>query len=267
MRRLREALDDDAFLLRFQPIAEVATGEIAHHEVLLRMRTENGQLIGPDFFLPAAVRFGLMAEIDAWMIRNVIKRLATLHQDDTSIRLAINLSANAFETENLASYVDKQLREHSVPAECVLFEITENLAVRHLSHVEKQIAALRECGCQVALDDFGKGYSSLTYLQQLSVDFIKIDGSFVRNLAKSPVDQKMVRLIGEIGRESGMKTIAEFVQNAATFSMLSELSVDYAQGNYVGKPRALPSRKPVPVPLAGKRRKKRASRPRSARAG
>ena len=256
MRRLREAVDNDAFVLRYQPIAHVASGEISHHEVLLRMKTENGQLIGPDLFLPAAVRFGLMAEIDAWMIRNVIATLAELHQNDSSLRLAINLSANAFETENLSTYVQAQLDQHKVAATSVLFEITENLAVRHLSHVERQISALREMGCAVALDDFGKGYSSLGHLQQLSVDYIKIDGSFIRNLAKNAVDQKMVRLIGEIGSEAGMKTVAESVQNATSFSLLGELGIDYAQGHYVGKARAPPSTKPVPVPLTSKRRSK-----------
>jgi len=256
MRRLREAIDNDAFQLRYQPIAKVSTGSVVHHEVLLRMRTEDGQLISPDLFLPAAVRFGLMAEIDAWMIRNVIADLAEKRESDTDLRFSINLSANAFETENLATYIDSLLKQHGVPAECVMFEITENLAVRHLAYVEKQISALRRIGCAVALDDFGKGYSSLGHLQQLSVDYIKIDGSFIRNLQKNPVDQKMVRLIAEIGNEAGMKTIAEYVLNAATFSLLSELGVDYAQGNYIGKAAASPSQKPVPAPLAGKRRHK-----------
>lgn len=258
MRRLREAIDSDSFLLRYQPIARVATGEISHHEVLLRMKTENGQMIGPDLFLPAAVRFGLMAEIDAWVIRHGIAALAGLHEKDPDLRLAINLSANAFETENLAAYVKAQLDKNGVRADCVLFEITENLAVRHLEHVERQVSALRDMGCEVALDDFGKGYSSLGHLQQLPVDYIKIDGSFIRNLASNPVDQKMVRLIGEIGSEAGMKTVAEYVQNAASYALLADLGIDYAQGNYVGKPLANPTRRDVPVPLSAGKRKKRA---------
>lgn len=258
MHRLREAIDNDAFELRYQPIAKVSTGSVSHHEVLLRMRSEDSQLIGPDLFLPAAVRFGLMAEIDAWMIRRVIADLAEKRESDADLRFAINLSANAFETENLASYVDSLLKQHAVPAECVMFEITENLAVRHLTYVEKQISALRRIGCAVALDDFGKGYSSLGHLQQLSVDYIKIDGSFIRNLPKNPVDQKMVRLIAEIGNEAGMKTVAEYVLNAATLSLLAELGVDYAQGHYIGKAAASPSKKSVPAPLAGKRRQRQA---------
>ena len=207
MRKLREAIDQDAFLLRFQPIVHVDSGETSHHEVLVRLRMDDGKIVGPDMFLPAAVRFGLMAEIDAWMIEHAIAAYVQHSQNDDSLRFAINLSANAFETENLSSYVQSRLEKHGVAPEKILFEITENLAVRHLSHVEKQITALREMGCEVALDDFGKGYSSLGYLQQLSIDYIKIDGSFIRNLVTNTVDQKMVRLIAEIGREAGMKTM------------------------------------------------------------
>ncbi len=257
MRKLREAIDQDLFLLRFQPVVNIATGDTAHYEVLVRLKMDDGQTVGPDVFLPAAVRFGLMAEIDAWMIREVIRAQARYRENYPSLKLAINLSANAFETEDLTGYVATQLAENDVAPTDISFEITENLAVRHLSHVEKQVAKLRDMGCAIALDDFGKGYSSLGYLQQLSFDFIKIDGSFIRNIVKNPVDQKMVRLIAEIGREAGMKTIAEYVQSAPAFSLLAELGVDYAQGYYVGKPAAVPRRRQLPVALASKRRQSR----------
>jgi EAL domain-containing protein (putative c-di-GMP-specific phosphodiesterase class I) len=257
MRKLREAIDQDLFLLRYQPIVDIVSGETSHHEVLVRLRVDDDKIVSPDMFLPAAIRFGLMAEIDAWMIDHAIEAYALHCQNDESLRFAINLSANAFETEDLASYVQSRLDEHGVAASKIMFEITENLAVRHLSHVEKQITALREMGCEVALDDFGKGYSSLGYLQQLSVDYIKIDGSFIRNLATNTVDQKMVRLIAEIGREAGMKTIAEYVQSGPVFSLLAELGVDYAQGYYVGKPAAVPRKKTLPILLATKRRANR----------
>lgn len=257
MRRLREAIDESTFLLRYQPIVHIASGETSHHEVLIRLKLEDGQIVSPDMFLPAAIRFGLMAEIDAWMIEHAIEAYVEHSANNDTLRFAINLSSNAFETENLATYVDSHLKKHGVAPEKIMFEITENLAVRHLSHVEKQITALRKMGCEVALDDFGKGYSSLGYLQQLSVDYIKIDGSFIRNLTTNTVDQKMVRLIAEIGREAGMKTIAEYVQSGPAFSLLAELGVDYAQGFYVGKPAATPRNKTLPVLLASKRRKNR----------
>ncbi|MCH8137159.1 MAG: EAL domain-containing protein, partial [Proteobacteria bacterium] len=191
------------------------------------------------------------------MIDHAIEAYTQHSENDDLLRFAINLSANAFETEHLASYVQSRLDQYGVAADKIMFEITENLAVRHLSHVEKQITALRDMGCQVALDDFGKGYSSLVHLQQLPVDYIKIDGAFIRNLVKNTIDQKMVRLIAEIGREAGMKTIAEYVQNGPTFSLLAELGVDYAQGFYIGKPAAVPRRRTLPILLATKRRKQR----------
>ena len=257
MRKLREAIDQDLFLLRFQPVVDIASGETSHHEVLLRLKMDDGQIVGPDMFLPAAVRFGLMAEIDAWMIEHAAEAQAKYAENDPRLRIAVNLSANAFENEDLAGFVAVQLEKFGVAPTKIIFEITENLAVRHLTHVERQVAALRSMGCEVALDDFGKGYSSLGYIQQLSFDYIKIDGSFIRNLVKNPVDQKMVRLIAEIGREAGMKTVAEYVQSGPAFSLLAELGVDFAQGYYVGKPVAVPRPRTLPVALASKRRKHR----------
>ena len=252
VRKLREAIDTNAFSLRYQPIVQISSGETTHHEVLLRMKSDNGKLIMPDAFLPAAVRFGLMAEIDTWVIENAIKALAEFRGGNPHLRFSINLSTNAFEAENLAAYVGSQLTKYNVPANCVIFEITESLAVRHLSHVEQQIAVLRELGCEVALDDFGTGYSSFSYIQQLSVDYIKIDGSFIKDLCNKPVDQKMVQLIGEIGREAGMKTIAEYVQSSEALSLLAKLGIDYAQGYYIGRPAKVPTMKSMPIPIATK---------------
>lgn len=257
MRKLRAAIDQDLFSLRFQPVVNIATGETSHHEVLLRLTLDDDEVVGPDLFLPAAVRFGLMAEIDAWVIEHALAAHAEHSEFNPTLRLAVNLSANAFENEDLTGFVAAQLQNYGVRPDQIIFEITENLAVRHLSHVERQVAALREMGCEIALDDFGKGYSSLGYLQQLSFDYIKIDGSFIRNLVKNQVDQKMVKLIAEIGREAGMQTIAEYVQSGPAFSLLAELGVDYAQGYYVGKPIALPRSRTLPIALASKRRKQR----------
>ena len=255
--KLREAIDNDLLILRYQPIVCIETGETSHHEVLLRMKSPKGGMISPDAFLPAAVRFGLMAEIDTWLIETAIAELARYRQDAADLRFAINLSSNAFEAENLTAFVRSQLTRHEVPAECVTFEITESLAMRHLNHVEKQIAGLRELGCEVSLDDFGTGYSSFSYLQKLPVDYIKIDGTFIKDLVRNPVDQKMVRMIGEIGRAAGMKTVAEYVQSGAIFTLLGELGIDYAQGFYIGRPTATPIRKTMPVAIDARERKGR----------
>jgi len=171
--KLREAIDNDDFILLYQPIVEIATGRITHHEVLLRLKADDNKTIAPDAFLPAAVRFGLMGEIDSWLVANAIRALARHREERPDLRFSINLSANAFETDDLTGLIHAHLVRNNVPPKAVIFEITESLAVRHLSHVEKQIGSLRTLGCELALDDFGTGYSSFGYLQRLPVDYIK----------------------------------------------------------------------------------------------
>ena len=165
------------------------------------------------------------------------------------LRFAINLTANAFETQNLTEIVRSNLDKHGVPANAVVFEITESLAVRHLEYVEREIDSLRELGCELALDDFGTGYSSFSYLQHLPMDYIKIDGCFIKDMVNNPVDQKIIRLIGEIGREAGMKTVAEYVKDGASLSLLGELGIDYAQGHYIGRPSTAPNQRAMPIPI------------------
>ena len=256
VRQIREALESDSFLLRYQPIVRIETGETSHHEVLLRMNTPEGKMIGPDAFLPAAVRFGLMNEIDHWVVRNAIRALSEYHIENPQLRFTINLSANAFESGNLAPVVYEALKKHSVSADHIIFEITESLAARHLRHVESEIAALRKMGCHFALDDFGTGYSAFSYLRELTVDYIKIDGSFVKQVSKKTLDQKVVRLIGEVAHEAGIETIAEYVQSAEAFAMLARLGIDYAQGHYVGKPTANPIMRSLPIPIEVRRKRK-----------
>jgi diguanylate cyclase (GGDEF)-like protein len=257
MNRLRNAVDNDEFELRFQPINRIDTGETTHHEVLIRLRNDDGRLVLPDAFLPSAVRFGLMSEIDFWIIRHAAKAYEQESASNNCLKLAINLSANAFENEDLASFVEEIFAKHNVPPANIVFEITESLAVRRPVHVERQIAELRKLGCELALDDFGTGYSSFSYLQKLHFDYIKIDGAFVKDLPKNPVDQKMIKLIAEIGHEAGMKTVAEYVQNAETLSILGELGVDLAQGFFVGRPVKKPKRKSTPISLTSQRKKRK----------
>ena len=254
MNSLRKAVDGDEFELRYQPINRIDTGETTHHEVLIRLRMENGKLASPDAFLPAAVRFGLMSEIDLWMIRHAAMAYAEHSQSNQELRLSINLSANAFENDDLSEFVQSAFDKHGVDPSHIIFEITESLAIRRPIHVERHITALRKMGCQLALDDFGTGYSSFSYLQKLQFDYIKIDGSFVEDIVENPVDQKMIKLIAEIGREAGMQTIAEYVQNADALVLLGELGVDLAQGYFVGRPTKAPKLKKTPITLTARRR-------------
>ncbi len=256
MNRLRKALDDDEFELRFQPINRIETGETMHQEVLIRLRTADGKVVRPDAFLPSAIRFGLMTEIDFWVIRNAAEAHAKYSKPDQRLKLAVNLSANVFENDNLVAYVDEMFKKHGVRPNDIVFEITESLAIRRPSNVETQIAALHELGYEFSLDDFGTGYNSFSYLQNLKFDYIKIDGSFVEDLLNNPVDQKMIKLIAEIGREAGMKTIAEYVQNAESLILLGELGVDMAQGYFVGRPTKRPQPKSTPISINTRRAKR-----------
>jgi diguanylate cyclase (GGDEF)-like protein len=256
MNRLRNAVDADSFELRFQPINQIDSGATKHHEVLLRLRGDDGTLLSPDAFLPSAVRFGLMSEIDLWAIRHSAEAYAEYVEESPQLRLSINLSANAFESDNLSDFVASVFDEYRVPADRIIFEITESLAVRRPRHVELQIDALREMGCKLALDDFGTGYSSFSYLQKLHFDFIKIDGSFVHDILNNPVDQKMIKLIAEVGREANMQTVAEYVQDAESLELLGELGVELAQGFFVGRPTRRPLYKSTPISLSSRRNRR-----------
>jgi EAL domain-containing protein (putative c-di-GMP-specific phosphodiesterase class I) len=255
MTCLRDALDNERFEIRYQPINNIITGETTHHELLIRLKNEDGKIISPEAFLPSAVRFGLMNEIDFWMIRNASMAYAKYSSPNNRLRFAINLSANAFENDDLCEYVKKTFEEFDVKASDIVFEITESLAIRRPLQVDQQINTLRDLGCRFALDDFGTGYSSFSYLQKLQFDYIKIDGSFVHDLPNNPVDQKMIKLIAEVGREAGMETIAEYVRDAESLELLAELGVDMAQGFFVGRPTKLPKSKASPISLSMRRQR------------
>jgi diguanylate cyclase (GGDEF)-like protein len=256
VNQLRKALDDDSFELRFQPINDIHTGETTHHEVLIRLRSEDGKVIPPDAFLTSAARFGMMSEIDFWIIENAAKAYAKYSQQTNTLKLSINVSANAFESDDLVQHVRQAFENYEVDPRHIIFEITESLAIRHPPHVEQQISAIRAMGCEFALDDFGTGYSSFSYLQKLQFDYIKIDGTFVEDMLNKPVDQKMIKLIAEIAHEAGMKTIAEYVQDAESLALLEELGVDLAQGFFVGRPAREPRPRSTPISLGYHRLKR-----------
>jgi EAL domain-containing protein (putative c-di-GMP-specific phosphodiesterase class I) len=225
----------------------IKTGVVSHYETLLRLPTEDG-VLGPDSFLPAAFRFGLMADIDRWVLKRAVRSLAELAPSLPQLKLSTNLSGFAFEDEGLAAYLRGLLKEHGVEGDRLVLEITEQLAVRFAASTDRQIAMLRDLGCQLAIDDFGSGYSSFSYLKRLPVDYLKIDGSFIKNLPRDRVDQAMVRMVGEVARAAGIETVAEYVQSAATFELLAKYGIDYAQGFYIGKPAARPEPADVAAP-------------------
>jgi len=236
--RVRDACDNDRFSLVFQPIVSIADGNVNDYEVLLRMRRENGDTILPGGFMPAAERFGLVHNVDRWAVSRAMKHLATIDPSLDDIRFAINLSGMAFEDRELLPMIKSLLNETRLEPSRLTFEITETAAIANLSAASKFISRLKDIGCQFALDDFGSGFCSFAYLKKLPVDKLKIDGSFVQSLACTTVDQAMVQSMNQIAHALGKQTIAEFVENEATLNLLRDYGVDYAQGNFLGKPQA-----------------------------
>ncbi len=237
--RVRDAFENDRFSLVFQPIISVANGHVNDYEVLLRMQRDNGEVILPGGFMPAAERFGLVHNVDRWAITRAITHLDELSQKHKKdLRFAINLSGRAFEDKELLPLIRGLLNDSSLSPSQLTFEITETAAIANLRDASKFITRLKDMGCEFALDDFGSGFCSFNYLKKLPVDKLKIDGSFVKNLAETPVDQAMVQSMNQIAHALGKKTIAEFVENDQTLQLLKTYGVDFAQGNYLGIPTA-----------------------------
>jgi diguanylate cyclase (GGDEF)-like protein len=256
VKSIREALETDRFTLYYQPLVHVASGIADHYETLLRLQLPEDRIVLPHLFLPAAARFGLLPDIDHWVVDRALATLADLRESRPGLRFSINLSASALD-DAFTGYVRGKLEHYRLPGDSVIFEVTEQEAVRFALQAAKQMQALRALGCQFAVDDFGTGYSSFAYLKKLPVDFLKIDGSFVRDLERDPVDQTMVRLIGEVAKAAGLKTVAEYVQSGAAMSLLAEYGIDYAQGFYLGRPDETPREKRYPATVRAEPSRKR----------
>lgn len=234
--RVRDMLDNDRFILFYQPIISIREEAIHSYEVLMRMPCDDGQLILPGGFLPAAERFGLIHNVDRWMVHHAILKLAELHDQEHHARFSINLSGHAFDDSALLPLIRDMLRSTNLDPSLITFEITETAAITNLSAATQFIHKLKDIGCQFSLDDFGSGFCSFTYLKNLPVDKLKIDGAFIRNLAHSPVDQAMVLSMNQVAHALGKLTVAESVEDGETFELLRKYNVDYAQGHYLGKP-------------------------------
>jgi EAL domain-containing protein (putative c-di-GMP-specific phosphodiesterase class I) len=235
--RVREMLEHDRFQLMYQPIVSVQTGHIDNYEVLVRMVCDDGQIILPGGFMPAAERFGLIHSVDRWIVARAIRQLADHHSKGAMVGFSINLSGKAFEDELLLPTIQELLSETGLDPHWLTFEITETAAIANLNAAEAFISALKDIGCQFALDDFGSGFSSFSYLKHLPVDKLKIDGSFVQGMAGETVDQAMVQSMNQVAHALGKKTVAEYVEDEETLKLLKQYGVDFAQGNHIGKPK------------------------------
>ena len=232
--RIRDALTAGAFELHFQPVVPFLPGKTAHHEVLLRMTGSGSERISPGRFLPAAERFGLMPRIDEW----VISRALDLLGEREDLELFVNLSGRSLGDAALFARVESRLREERSAAARLTFEITETSAVSDLIATERWIRSLREIGCSFALDDFGIGFSSLSYLRALAVDYVKIDGSFIRGLDTDRTNQALVEAVRNVAHILGKEVIAECVETEAVARILAGMGIEYGQGFFWGPPSA-----------------------------
>ena len=230
--RIKEALWDDRFVLHYQPIVRTDTGALSHYEALLRMQGEDGELILPGVFIPAAERFGLMPAIDYWLVRKAVHAL----RDHPGVDLFINLSGRSRGDDELMTFIEAQLRDNEIDPFRLGFEITETAAVEDLVEAERWIRRLKALGCRFALDDFGVGFTSFAYLRSLPVDQVKIDGTFIRSLGQDSSSRDIVTAMHTLSTALGKETVAEFVESAAILDMVREIGITYAQGYYLGRP-------------------------------
>lgn len=240
VHRIMQAFEENYLTLYAQPIVAIGEGadEETHYEVLMRMRGGDGEIVCPMAFIPAAERYNLMPTLDRWVVRTTLGllRQAQGPGERPPITCCINLSGHSLGDEHFLDFVVTQFHEADVAPEYICFEITETAAISNLSRALHFIEVLRGMGCRFALDDFGSGVSSFGYLKSLQVDYLKIDGSFVRDMLRDSVDRAMVESINQIGHVMGLKTIAEYVENDDVIAELQVLGVDYAQGYHFGQP-------------------------------
>jgi Amt family ammonium transporter len=247
--RITSAVEEDRLELFYQPIIGIGKDNSesrGHYELLLRMRDENGELVMPDMFIPAAERYNLMSKLDRWVIHEALTELADRSSDaDTAhFTIAINLSGTSLSEDRFLEYVINELEKQKLPAGAICFEITETAAISNLPRVIHFMQTLKKLGCMFSLDDFGSGLSSFTYLKNLPVDYLKIDGQFIRNVAEDAVDESMVMAINQVGKAMGIETIAERVETKQVLDKLSELGVEFAQGYYIARPASVRSFEP-----------------------
>lgn len=237
--RINEAIGEGQFSLYGQQMVPLngADDGRRHFEILIRLKEEGGRLVPPMAFIPAAERYYLMPKVDRWVVWKSFQTLAALKvSGEKDLVYSINLSGQSLSDDGFLDYVIRHFQEYRLEPGEICFEITETAAIANLSQAIGFISALKKHGCRFALDDFGSGLSSFSYLKNLDVDYLKIDGSFIRDMRTDPIDREMVEAINRVGRVMGLKTIAEYVEDEQTLQILSELGVDFVQGFAVARP-------------------------------
>lgn len=246
--RLRRALAEDGFVLHYQPVFRLRPQrEVSHYEVLLRLPEPDGGLVPPAAFLDIAERFGLIDELDLWVVDHALARQAAWQRAGHPVTLAVNLSGRHLGSRRMLEGIRAAIARRGADPGRIVFEVTETAAVESMAQAQAFVRALRELGCRIALDDFGAGFSSFHYLRHLPVDHVKIDGSFVRRLRDDAVDRLFVRAIVQLADGLGIGTVAEFVEDEETLEVLEALGVEMAQGYHLGRPDA----RPLDLPAEG----------------
>lgn len=236
---VRRADEEERLSIVFQPLRHCASGRNSHYEVLLRYRDDDGQLISAYPLILAAEESGQISRIDLWVVRQALTALRAFRLRDPEITLAVNLSARSFSDDWLIRQLEQELSRAGELASGLVFEITETAALSNLQLARRVIEQLRLHGCRFALDDFGVGFSSFHSLKELPIDFIKIDGSFIKDLLHKPADRVFIRALVEIADHFGYRTVAEYVETEAQYELLKALGIDYCQGYHIGRPESL----------------------------
>src|SRR4051812_3794278 len=240
LERIKRALDEESFIVYCQPIADIQSGDTSQYELLLRMQDDQGHIVPATAFLATAERFDLIQQIDRWMIRQAIHLIAEHAEHGRDLRLEVNISAKSIGSDSdLPGAIEKELRDSGINPSLLILEITETTAIANMDEAVEFATRLSRLGCGFALDDFGRGFGSFYSLKHLPLNYLKIDGDFIRNLAHNLVDQQVVKAVVQVAKALGYKTIAEYVQDEATIMALRHYGVDYMQGYHVGRPRAL----------------------------
>lgn len=237
-QQVREVLANNSIQLHFQPILAIPTNQISHHEALLRVSDGRCGFLATQRLISAAEQSGMIAQLDERVIQQVCSHLALLDGAGIRAQLALNLSGLSFRNPRLISQVRHWLRHYQIDPTNIIFEITETAALADIPAAVEVMQALRLLGCRFALDDFGVGFSSLSYLKKLPLDFVKIDGSFIRQLHEDTEHQVLIQALVDVAQAFQLKTVAEFVEGPEILDILRELGVDYAQGYHVGRPQA-----------------------------
>ncbi|MCG9596406.1 EAL domain-containing protein [Vibrio sp. Isolate25] len=233
IEEINKAIQEERFVLYCQKISPISDNSVPfYYEVLLRLKNEQGEVISPCAFLPIAERYHMMPDIDRYVMTALFSSMGS-RSDRT---YSVNLSGQTISDYSLVDFVNKMLNRYVFNPRCIIFEVTETAAMRDFHGTIEVMHSLRALGFQFSLDDFGTGLSSFTYLKELPLDTVKIDGSFVRDIEHDKISYQMVKSIHEIGQAMGLKTVAEFVENKAIYQCLSDIGVHFAQGYYIHKP-------------------------------